>query len=77
MFIDSWVTVVFDEKGLEGFKIRWVFDEMFSSMMIMDFDTSQNGRFEAFPWDVRNFLSAVASLHSGAKHLFGSGIRKP
>ena len=46
VFIDSWVTVVFDEKGLAGFNIRWVFDDMFSSMMIMDFDVSKNGRFE-------------------------------
>lgn len=46
VFIDSWVTVVFDEKGLAGFNIRWSFDDMFSSMMIMDFDTNQNGRFE-------------------------------
>ncbi len=47
VFFDSTVTVVFDEKGITGFKITWVFDEMFSSMMIHDFDTNGNGRFEA------------------------------
>lgn len=44
---DSTVTVVFDEKGVAGFKVTWVFDEMFSSMMIHDFDANGNGRFEA------------------------------
>lgn len=46
VFFDSTVTVVFDEKGVAGFKITWVFDEMFSSMMILDFDKNGNGRFE-------------------------------
>ncbi|MCP4575321.1 MAG: DUF1007 family protein [Deltaproteobacteria bacterium] len=47
VFIDSWITVVFDKKGLAGFNIRWAFDDMFSSMIIMDFDTNHNRRFEA------------------------------
>lgn len=46
VFVDSAVTVVFDEKGVAGFKIRWEFDEMFSSMIILDFDTNGNNRFE-------------------------------
>lgn len=46
VFVDSAVTVVFDDKGIAGFKIRWVFDEMFSSMIILDFDTNGNNRFE-------------------------------
>ena len=47
VFMDNWITVVFDEKGLAGFEIRWAFDDMFSSMIIMDFDTNHNRRFEA------------------------------
>jgi ABC-type uncharacterized transport system substrate-binding protein len=38
--------VVFDERGLAGFRICWEFDEMFSSMIIQDFDGNRNGRFE-------------------------------
>ena len=46
VFVYSAVDVVFDEKGLAGFRIRWLFDEMFSSMIILDFDKSGNNRFE-------------------------------
>ena len=46
VFIYNAVTVVFDQKGLSGFEIRWAFDEMFSSMIILDFDKNRNGRFE-------------------------------
>jgi len=47
VFVDSTVTIVFDEKGIAGFEIRWAFDEMFSSMIILDFDTNGNSRFES------------------------------
>ena len=46
IFLYSTVKVVFDEKGLAGVQVNWVFDEMFSSMMILDFDKNRNGRFE-------------------------------
>jgi ABC-type uncharacterized transport system substrate-binding protein len=57
VFIDSSLTVVFDEKGLAGFKVRWVFDEMFSSVIIHDFDENGNGTFEP---------SEVKKLEQGA-----------
>ncbi len=57
VFIDSWVTVVFDKKGLAGFNIRWAFDDMFSSMIIMDFDINQNGGFDT---------SEIKELKAGA-----------
>jgi len=47
VFIDTSVKIVFDEKGLAGARIQWVFDEMFSSMIIMDFDRNKNRRFES------------------------------
>ena len=46
VFVYNGVTVVFDKNGLAGFEISWAFDEMFSSMIILDFDKNRNGRFE-------------------------------
>jgi len=46
VFLYSTVKVVFDEKGLAGVQVNWVFDEMFSSMIILDFDKNGNGKFE-------------------------------
>jgi ABC-type uncharacterized transport system substrate-binding protein len=57
VFIDSSLTIVFDKKGLTGFKVRWVFDEMFSSIIIHDFDENGNGKFET---------SEVKKLKEGA-----------
>jgi len=38
VFVDAELTIVFDEKGLAGFRQRWLFDEMFSSTMLSNFD---------------------------------------
>jgi len=46
VFIYNSIKVVFDEKGLAGFKLKWVFDDMFSNMIINDFDKNKNGLFE-------------------------------
>jgi len=32
VFMTQQITSVFDDKGVAGFKIRWEFDDMFSSM---------------------------------------------
>ena len=45
IFIDNTVTIVFDENGLTGIKTRWVFDEMFSSMIREDYDTDKDSSF--------------------------------
>lgn len=47
VFIDSAVDIVFDENGLSGFGIQWQFDEMFSSMIILDYDKNGNRQFES------------------------------
>ncbi len=57
VFLYSTVKVVFDEKGLVGVQVNWVFDEMFSSMMILDFDKNRNRRFEP---------AEIESLKNGA-----------
>lgn len=57
VFLHNAVTFVFDGKGLAGFKLDWVFDEMFSNMLIHDYDKNENGRFES---------SEVEELEKGA-----------
>lgn len=42
VFIAQRIKVVFDEKGLAGFKIQWNFDDMFASMIAGDYDKNQN-----------------------------------
>jgi len=42
VFIVQRIEVVFDDKGLAGFRIEWKFDEMFSSMIAGDYDKNQN-----------------------------------
>lgn len=46
VFVYSSIKIVFDEKGLTGFKVKWAFDDMFSNMIINDFDKNKNGSFE-------------------------------
>ena len=47
VFIDTSVTVVFDQKGITGFRIEWEFDEMFSAMIIQDFDEDYDSSFSS------------------------------
>jgi ABC-type uncharacterized transport system substrate-binding protein len=42
VFVDAELTIVFDEKGLAGFRQRWLFDEMFSSTMLSNFDKNED-----------------------------------
>lgn len=42
VFVDAELTIVFDEQGLAGFRQRWVFDEMFSSTMLSNFDKNDD-----------------------------------
>jgi ABC-type uncharacterized transport system substrate-binding protein len=46
VWVHHGVTIHFDQNGLAGFKQEWVFDEMFSNMIIHDFDKNQDGQFE-------------------------------
>jgi len=42
VFVDCTLTLVFDTNGLSGIKEQWVFDEMFSSTILQDFDKDKN-----------------------------------
>ncbi len=43
VFIAQQTHVVFDQKGLAGIRVKWAFDEMFSTMILDDFDLDRNG----------------------------------
>ena len=57
VWIHNAVIVQFDENGFAGFKEEWVLDEMFSNMIIHDFDGNRDGKFDA---------SEVKKIHKGA-----------
>ena len=45
IFIDNRITVVFDEDGLAGFRLNWVFDKVFSAAIIHDYDKNGDQNF--------------------------------
>ena len=46
IFIAQKIKIVFDNQGLAGFNIHWTFDDMFTSMIVGDYDKNQNGILE-------------------------------
>ncbi len=46
VFIDTSISVQFNDHGLSGFKVEWVFDAMFGSRLIADYDRDKNGRLD-------------------------------
>ena len=46
IWIHGAVIVRFDEQGMSGFRHEWVMDEMFSNMLIHDYDKNSNDKFE-------------------------------
>jgi ABC-type uncharacterized transport system substrate-binding protein len=47
VFVTQRIEIIFDDKGLAGFKVQWQFDEMFSSMIVGDYDKNSNRKLEA------------------------------
>ncbi|MFC1754274.1 DUF1007 family protein [Thermoproteota archaeon] len=45
VFIEGAITAQFNAQGLEGFYINWLFDEMFSSSIYMDYDKNKDKKF--------------------------------
>ena len=45
VFINNRMTVLFDEGKLKGITLRWVFDDMFTEMILTDFKPGPDGRF--------------------------------
>lgn len=44
VFIDNYPQLEFDDSGFAGIRVAWVFDEMFSASMVLDYDDG-DGRF--------------------------------
>lgn len=42
-FVVTSYTVVFDNQGLKGVRVSWVFDEMYSAMTATEFDVNEDG----------------------------------
>jgi ABC-type uncharacterized transport system substrate-binding protein len=47
VFINNRMTVTFDGGTLKGMSFRWVFDDMFSEMILTDFKPKKDGSFSA------------------------------
>ena len=47
VFIANTMHVVFDGHSLDHIEFKWVFDDLFSSMLLTDFDKNHTGRFTA------------------------------
>ena len=44
IFIENTLYLHFNGKGLAGIELKWIFDEIFSSMIISDCDSNKNKR---------------------------------
>ena len=42
VFISQKINIVFDHKGVAGFNIEWEFDDMFTVMILDDYDVNKN-----------------------------------
>ena len=45
VFIDTKIKVYFDEKGMSGIKLTWTFDDLFSELMMDEFDEDFDEQF--------------------------------
>jgi ABC-type uncharacterized transport system substrate-binding protein len=59
VFVDHAITVIVGQEGLEGLHFAWTFDEMFSSMVALTFDTDKDKRFSA------GEIKAIEQRHFG------------
>jgi ABC-type uncharacterized transport system substrate-binding protein len=46
VFIHNTLEIVFDQQGLAGVRVKWVFDEFFTSMIADEFDKNHNNKLE-------------------------------
>lgn len=47
VFINDKITVIFGEGTLQGILLQWTFDDMFSAMILGDYDPQRTGKFDA------------------------------
>jgi ABC-type uncharacterized transport system substrate-binding protein len=46
VFIQNSLRIIFDQQGLAGVRVKWVFDEFFTSMIADEFDKNHNNKLE-------------------------------
>ena len=42
IFLDASAKFVFDNEGLQGVKLKWIFDEMYGNDIMFDYDADEN-----------------------------------
>jgi len=47
VFINNQMTVLFEAGALQGISFQWTFDDMFSNMILSDYDPKHTGQFDA------------------------------
>jgi ABC-type uncharacterized transport system substrate-binding protein len=47
VFVNNRMTVTFDADALQGIAFTWTFDDMFSNMILSDYDPKHTGHFDA------------------------------
>jgi len=46
VFIHNTLEILFDQQGLAGVRVKWIFDEFFTSMIADEFDRNHNNKLE-------------------------------
>ncbi|MBW2011942.1 MAG: DUF1007 family protein [Deltaproteobacteria bacterium] len=46
IFVANSLSMVFDDQGLAGVRVKWDFDEFFSSMIVGDYDLNKNSKLD-------------------------------
>jgi ABC-type uncharacterized transport system substrate-binding protein len=67
VFADNNIVFVFDRNGLAGVQIRWTFDELYSSSLILDYDKNRDHTFN--PVEIRELTKQALSDLKG-NHYF-------
>ena len=47
VFIEGKASFIFNKDGLESINVEWMFDEMFSTMILTDYDANKDKKFSA------------------------------
>lgn len=47
VFIENTLTLIFDNHGLAGIHVKWIFDEFFSNMIACDYDSNHSGSLDS------------------------------
>lgn len=47
VFVENSIEIALDKRGVSGFEVNWVFDEMTSAGFILDYDTNRDGKFSS------------------------------